>query len=194
MLAPVCVDALQQHHPLKWYKVFNTHCIQFFFEDIVGCLHNHFQNFFVSDGRGGGYFFAQRQFNLPLVFEHTLQAHQVPLLFYAFYRYILAHQVCETTLSQSRNLGVHFGGIQNVVALLVDDLALVIGHVVVFKQLFARVKVARLYFALRTFNAACHHAGLNGFAFGHFEAVHDGAHAVTRKNAHEGIVQAQVKA
>ena len=90
-------------------------------------------------------------------------------------------------------MSIQFGRIEDVIALLVNHLALIVGHVIVFKQLFARVKVARFNFALGAFNAACHHAGFDGFAFWHFEAVHDGAHAVARKNAHEWIVQAQIK-
>ena len=102
--------------------------------------------------------------------------------------HILANQISEAAFAQGHNLRVHFFGIDDVIALLVNDLALIVGHIIVFKQLFARVKVARFHFALRTFNAASDHAGFNGFAFWHFEPIHDGAYAVACKNAHEGIV------
>ena len=85
-------------------------------------------------------------------------------------------------------------GIQDLVALLVDDLALVVGHVVVFEQLLADVEVAGFDLALRALDAARDDAGLDGLTLGHLQAVHDGAHAVARKNAHQGIVQAQIKA
>ena len=77
---------------------------------------------------------------------------------------------------------------------MVDDLALLVGYVVKLKQLFADVEVARFNFTLGAFNAAADHACFNGFAFGHFQAIHDGAHAVACENAHELVVQTQVKA
>ena len=43
---------------------------------------------------------------------------------------------------------------EDLVALLVDDLALVVGDVVVLEQLLAHVEVARLDLALRAFDAA----------------------------------------
>ena len=84
--------------------------------------------------------------------------------------------------------------VQNFVALLVDDFALLVGYVVKFQQLLADVEVARFHLALRAFDAAGHHACFDGFAFWHFEAIHHGAHAVARKDAHQLVIQAQVEA
>jgi hypothetical protein len=84
--------------------------------------------------------------------------------------------------------------LEDLVALLVDDLALVVGDVVVFEQLLADVEVARLDLALRALDAAVDDAGLDGLALGHLQPVHDGAHAVAREDAHQRVVQAQVEA
>jgi hypothetical protein len=46
------------------------------------------------------------------------------------------------------------GAVEQRVALLVDHLALVVGHVVVLEQLLADVEVARLDLALRALDAA----------------------------------------
>ena len=71
---------------------------------------------------------------------------------------------------------------------------MVVRHVVVFEQLFADIEVARFYFALRALNAARDHASFNRLTLGHIEAVHDGLDALTSKDAHQRIVQAQIKA
>jgi len=106
----------------------------------------------------------------------------------------VAYQIGEAAFTQRRELGIHVLRIQDVVALLVDDLALVVGHVVVFEQLLADVEVARLDLALGAFDAARDDTGLDRLALGHLQAVHDGAHAVPREDAHERIVQTQVEA
>jgi hypothetical protein len=53
-----------------------------------------------------------------------------------------------------RSESLHVVGLQDLVALLVDDLALVVGDVVVFEQLLADVEVARLDLALRLLDRA----------------------------------------
>ncbi len=88
---------------------------------------------------------------------------------------------------------MHVFGIQYVVALLVNHLSLVIRNIVVFQQLFADVEVTGFDFALSAFDAARHDARFDGFALGHLQAVHDGAHPVTRKDPHQRIVQAQIE-
>ena len=100
----------------------------------------------------------------------------------------MANQICKAALTQSLNLGIQFGRVQNVIALLINHLALIVGHIVVLEQLLAHIEVARFYFALGAFNAARDHARFNGFTFRHLEAVHDGPYAIARKNAHEWIV------
>ena len=87
-------------------------------------------------------------------------------------------------------MGRQVSCIQDFIALLVDNLALVIGDIVVFKQLLAHVKVACFHLALRTLNAARHDTRLNRLAIGHLEAIHDRLHTVTRKDAHQRIIQA----
>ena len=160
----------------------------------VGCGHHQFQDFFVRDSAGSLHFFAQWQVKQPLFSQHLLEAGQVPLLLDRFSGDILANQVRETPFTQSCDLAVQLLGVQNVIALLVDHLALVVRHVVVFEQLFADIEIARLHFALGAFDAARDDARFDGLAFRHLQAVHDGAHAITGKNAHERVVQAQVKA
>ena len=107
---------------------------------------------------------------------------------------MLAHQVSEATLAQGGDLGRKIRGIQDVIALLVDHLALVVGDVVVLEQLLADVEVASLDLALRALDAAGDDTRLDGLALRHLETVHDGLDPVACKDAHQRIVQAQEEA
>ncbi len=119
---------------------------------------------------------------------------EVPLLLHRLGRHVLAHQVGEAALAQRRDLGAQVGRVHDVVALLVDHLALVVGDVVVLQQLLADVEVAAFDLALRALDAARDDAGLDGLAVGHLEAVHDRLDPVAREDAHQRVVQAQVEA
>jgi len=105
-----------------------------------------------------------------------------------------AHHLRQCTVAQVGNRVLQRCRFQDLVALLVDHLALVVGNIVVLQQLLAHVEVAGFHLALGTFDGARHDAGLNGLAFGHLQPVHDGPHTVARKDAHERIVQGQVEA
>ena len=101
---------------------------------------------------------------------------------------MLARQVGKAAFTQRSNLLGQAGRIHDVVALLVDDLALVIGHIVVLEQLLAHVEVAGLHLALGRLDAARNDARLDRLALGHLEPVHDGLDPLASKNAHERIV------
>ena len=60
--------------------------------------------------------------------------------------------------------------LQELVALLVDHLALVVGDVVVLEQLLADVEVARLDLALRVLDLRVTMPALDRLAFGHLQA------------------------
>ena len=78
--------------------------------------------------------------------------------------------------------------VQNIVALLVNDFTLVIGNIIVFQQLLADIEITGFHLALRSLNAARHHASFNRFALRHLQSFHDGFDALTGKNAHQRIV------
>ena len=65
-------------------------------------------------------------------------------------------------------IGDVLGGHQ-LVALLVDDLALVVGDVVVLEQVLADVEVVRLHLALRALDLPRQHAALDRLALAHAE-------------------------
>ena len=91
---------------------------------------------------------------LPLLAQHLLERRQVPLLLDALGRHVGAHHVGHRALAQARDLRRQARRLEDVVALLVDHLALVVGDVVVLEQLLADVEVARLDLALRALDAS----------------------------------------
>ena len=154
MLTPMRVNALQQHHALKLNKVFFANLRKFVCKRRVGSGNDFFQNVFVGHRGCALDILDQGQINLPFIPQYFFQPGDIPLFLNAFNRHILARQICKAAFSQRCNLPRQAGGIHDVIALLVDHFALVVGHVIVFKQLFARVKVARLDLTLRRLNAA----------------------------------------
>src|ERR1700674_5981056 len=96
------------------------------------------------------------------------------------------------------------GDFQNVVALIfsfqrgatdtVNGLALLVHYVVVFEQVFAGVEVLRFDGFLCVFDAARNELGLDGHAFGHAEAVHEGFDAFAAKDAHEIVFEREEEA
>ena len=194
VFAPMGVDALQQDHALKGHETLCPHLVELGLKLLMGCCDDHLQQVFVRNGTRRLHLALQVQAHAPLFGQNFFQTRQVPLLFHRFDRHKLAQQIGEAAFTQRRDLGVHVLRIQNVVALLVNHLALVIGHVVVFQQLLADVEVPGFHLTLGAFDAARDDARFDGLALGHLQTVHDGAHAVARKNAHQRIVQAQIKA
>ena len=189
----MAVNVLQQHGPHERRELIDAHQSDFGFEVRVSGLHHGIHNVFISDGLGVRHHGAKRHIKVPLVAQHGLQSCHIPLLLHRFFGHKLAYQVDEATLAQAGNLRSQVLRVQDVIALLVNHFALVIGHIVVFQQLLADVEIARLDFALGGLDAARDHACLDGFTFRHLQTVHDGFDPLARKNAHQRIVQAQVK-
>jgi hypothetical protein len=85
-------------------------------------------------------------------------------------------------------------GLEQLVALLVDHLALVVGDVVVLEQLLADVEVALLDLALRGLERARHQRMLDRLALGHLQPHHDGVEALAGEDAQQRIFERQVEA
>ena len=83
---------------------------------------------------------------------------------------------------------------EQLVALLVDHAALVVGDVVVFEQLLPDVEVARLDAVLRLRDRAVDDRMLDRLAFGHLEPLHDRAQALAAEDAQQRILERQVEA
>ena len=85
-------------------------------------------------------------------------------------------------------------GFEQFVTLRVNDLALVVGNVVVFEQLFADIEISAFDLALRRFERARHHRMLDRLAFRHLQALHDRLQTVAGKNTQQRVFEREVEA
>jgi hypothetical protein len=84
-------------------------------------------------------------------------------------------------------------GIHDVGALFVDDLALVVHHVVVFDDLLADVVVARLDLLLRLLNGLGQPLGADRLAIGQIAVHHAREHRVRPEDAQQIVLKAEVE-
>ena len=194
VVTPMRINGLQQDHALKPGEVLGTDLLHLAGKQGVGDFHHVFEDVLIGHGLRLGHRSHQIKTDLPVGLQSTLQPGQVPLLFHRLVRHVLAHQIGDSAFTQRRHLGIQIDGIQDRVALLINHFALVVGDVVVLQQLLAHVEIACLHLALRALDAASDHARLNRFALGHVQALHDGLDAIAREDAHQRVVQAQIKA
>ena len=125
--------------------------------------------------------------------QHGFKGGNFPLLFHAVGRHIAIDQTAD-------HVGAHVAGVfadigfgQDVVALVIDDFALVVGNVVVFQNLLAHIEVAAFYFALGAFDLAGENAGFDGDAALGGETVENRGGTIKRKQAQQRVFKRQVK-
>ena len=149
MITPVGVEALQKHHALELREVGFAHHGELGSEGLACSAQHLFEDLVVGDGFSALHFLLQGQRELPVIVQHPLERRQVPLLFHRLGRYVLPHQVGQAVVAHGLDQAGEFRCIQDLVALLVDHLALIVRNIVVFQQLLADVEVARFHLALR---------------------------------------------
>ena len=76
----------------------------------------------------------------------------------------------------------------------VDRLALLVHYIVVFEQVFAGLEVLRFDGLLRVFDAARDELGLDGHAFGHAQAIHQGFDALAAEDAQQIVFEREEEA
>src|SRR5690606_33095364 len=84
--------------------------------------------------------------------------------------------------------------IEQPVALLVDHLALLVGHVVVFEELLADIEVAAFDLALRVLDRARYPGMLDRLAFLHAELAHEPRDALGPEDAQQVVLEREVEA
>ncbi|KGE03265.1 hypothetical protein HRUBRA_02213 [Pseudohaliea rubra DSM 19751] len=135
-----------------------------------------------------------RQLDGELGLQLALEAGDVPLLLNAHGRHVAVDGLVDHILADRRDRVVDVGLIQQLVALLVDDLALVVGDIVVLEKLLANVEVAALNLALRLLDGVGDHAVLDGLALLHAQCLHKALDPVRGEDAHEVVFKGQVEA
>ena len=124
---------------------------------------------------------ADRHVHLELGRERRLEAGDVPLLLDRFRRHVDADRLLDQPGDHVADRVGDVGRLEQFVALLVDDAALVVRDVVVFEQLLADVEVARLDARLRLRDRAVDDRMLDRLALGHLELLHDRRRAARRR-------------
>ena len=137
---------------------------------------------------------AQRQRQREITLQRFFQAFDVPQLVDALRR---DEGVNDGIDDPAADLVDHRRdplGRHQLVAQLVDHLALVVGDVVVFEQMLADVEVVRLDLALRGFDGVGHPAVFQHLAFLHAELLQHRAHARRQEDAHQIVFERQIEA
>ena len=134
-----------------------------------------------------------RQLDGEIAGQRSFQAGHVPLLGQRLRRNMLADGGIEHFLAELGDSVTDVLGGQQAVAHVVDHLALLVGHVVVFEQLLADVEVAAFDLALRLLDGVGHHAVLDGLTGLHAQRLHEVLHPVGGEDAHQAVFQRQVE-
>ena len=108
---------------------------------------------------------------------------------------MLVDERADRLLHDPVNRGREILGPHDLGALLVDDLTLVVRHVIEQQQLFADIEVMRLDLALRLLDLAGEHAALDHLAFLHARHLQQAlrAHRIA-EDAHEVVFHRQIEA
>ena len=126
--------------------------------------------------------------------KRLLQAGHIPLIFNALGRDVFAHQIVH-------DLAAHlFDGVRDVlrlhqlVALLIDVVALIVGYVVELQQVLAGVEVLPFHAPLSLLDGTVDHAVFDGLALFQAQRLHEVAHPLRREDAHEIVFHGKEEA
>ena len=136
---------------------------------------------------------GHRQIQPKLRFQLFFEPGYVPLLLHTHRRDKAVNGVIHYVLANRSDGFSDFIIGQQFVPLTINNLTLVIGHIIVFKQLLADVKVASFDFSLRFFDGVGHHTVLNGFTPLHPEGLHKALDPIGGKNAHQVVFERQIE-
>ena len=106
---------------------------------------------------------------------------------------MLGNQFVNNLLSEALDGLTDVARIHQLSALLIDDLAFIIGNVIVFQQVFTNIKVVPFDFALGIFDGAIDHLVLNGLTAAIVELVHHVANGLGYEDPHQIVVQRQIE-
>ena len=128
--------------------------------------------------------------------EPLVQALDIPILAVRGLGAELGNLALDGVESDLVDVGVKVLAVQDLVALFVDDLALLVHDVVVVKDVLTHREVDFLDLALGALNGLAHDLVLDGHVIGHVVLGHHGrdlVHAVAAKQAHEVVLKRQVE-
>ncbi len=135
-----------------------------------------------------------RQLRSEIAVQYCFEARDVPLFRQRLRRNVLVDRLLERFATELGDSLANLVGCQQAVAHVVDDLALLVGDVIVFEQLLAHVEVASFDLALGFLDGVGDHAMLDGLAGFHAQRLHEVLHPIGSEDAHEAVFQRQVEA
>ena len=203
------IDALAQHvhmvemlHPLVVHDAEHDNLFQFPHDArrklrlprciVVLCnLHKRFAQLVAAHGLQ--LFLFQRAFRRVNAFRILDQPVQRPFLRIQLLVGVLVHLRLDDFLDHVHDALAKILALQHLAALRIDDLALLVHHVVVFEHVLAHVEIPRFHFLLRVLNRAGDNGMFDGLVFLHAKRVHHLRDAVGGKKPHEVVLQGQVK-
>ena len=193
MLAPVGIHALQHDAALVLGKSFLADQINLSLVKIINGFQNMLKQIFIGQRFRFLKHGRQRNIELPLGLQLFFKPFNIPLLLNGFFRHIRPEKIGKSTMPQRCNQLGRIFHFKQFITLLINDLALVIGYIIIFQQLLAHIEIAPLDFPLCRFNGSGHDSRFDRLAFRHFQPFHDRPHLVTGKNPQQRIIQRQIE-
>lgn len=136
------------------------------------------------------------EFDTRELLEPVVEALHVPVLVDIVAGAVLVHGIFDRAHDElGHALGIALA-VENVIALGVDGLALLVHDVVIFEDVLTGGEMHGLDLALSAFDALGDHLGLNGHVIVNLGALHepaDAIHAVTAEQAHKVILEREVE-
>ena len=146
----------------------------------------------VGDALLGGPF-VDRHVDVEDALDLGLERGRVPLLGVGVGRNALGHELVDHLVAHVGHGLAHVVVAHDVDALLEDDLALVVHHVVVLEHVLARIEVARLDLLLGLLQGLVDPGMGDGLAFLQAQLLQHAVHAVGAEDPHQVVFQRQVE-
>jgi len=192
MLLPFRVDHLKQNVP---HEVLHPFRAEFLFPAIQLLAHFFLKRFEQSVHIIHILFYDFAETRAKLLTESRDQSFGI-LVFFANIRIDVGqHQTFDYIFNHQKNMFFQFlrSSFQHQITFAIDQFALTVHHVIVFKQVFSDLKVVRFDALLRRFHGPAHERMLDLIPFLHPEALHHGRDPVRSKKPHEFIFHGDKK-
>src|ERR1700761_6123454 len=128
-----------------------------------------------------------------LALQFPVERLDIPLLVDAVRRHVTPHQPVDHVFTNIVDGCRHVFGLEQLVALRVDHLALIVGNVIEFQKVFTNIEVVLLDLALCLLDLPADHAIFQRVVFLHAEHAHPAADPVASEDAQQVVLQRQVE-
>ena len=119
------------------------------------------------------------------------QSLQIPILGVNLGRRIHGHSAVHNLLHHFLNVAAQILLAQNLLALCINNLALLVHNIVIFQNVLTNAKVTCFHLLLGVFNGLGYQAVLDGLIILHAQLIHNACDIITAKETHQIILQAQ---